>query len=78
MALPSLPESPHTKTESHQLNLPKGDSTQLILMFEGVRCGAKKGPCKSHGKGLPRQACPPSVQTRTLVSILGTILKGHF
>lgn len=40
--------------------------------------GGKKGPCKSHGKGLPKQAYPPSAQLRTLVSTLGTILKGHF
>lgn len=35
MAVSSLPASPHIGMESYQVNLPKGDSSQPILMFEG-------------------------------------------
>lgn len=55
---------------------PKGIHTQYWCL-KGCP-GAKKGPCNSHGKGLPTQACLPSVWVRTLVSTLCTILKGHF
>lgn len=56
---------------------PKGIAHARYWCLKGC-LGAKKGPCKSHGKGLPKQACPPSARPRTLVSTLGTVLKGHF
>lgn len=57
---------------------PKGITHTRYWYLKGCLGAKKGGPCKSHGKGLPKQACPPSAQPRTWVSTLGTVLKGHF